>query len=263
MPVRCLVINLPLAWERREAIEHEFSKVGLTYELWAAVDGHRLTDEDHRSIDHDGRRRLGLRPLDNSSVACLLSHLSIVRHLAESEDDMVAIFEDDARLHPDLPDVLDALDGKSEKFDIVKLQRNGSPPYYPVYQLLPSHSLGRVRYYDRGGYGYVITRHAARHLLERFPTTYWEIDQLIPRFWDNGLMNVLYVNPPVVYHDDVLPSYIEAKRLQARLAHRRLVRRSPVAAARRLYAGAGRSVRRWFRFRELRRRDRDIDPYGF
>ena len=35
-------------------------------------------------------------------------------------------------------------------------------------------------------------------------------------------MNVLYVNPPVVYHDDVLPSYIEAKRLQARLAHRRL-----------------------------------------
>ena len=151
--MRCLVINLPLAWERREAIEHEFSKVGLTCELWPAVDGHRLTDEDHRAIDHDGRRRLGLRPLDSSSVACLLSHLSVVRHLAESEDDMVASFEDDAKLHPDLPDVLDALDGKAEKFDIVKLQRNGSPPYYPVYQLLPSHSLGRVRYYDRGGTG--------------------------------------------------------------------------------------------------------------
>ena len=68
---------------------------------------------------------------------------------------MVAIFEDDARLHPDLPDLpdaLDALDGTAEKFDIVKLQRNGAPPYYPVYQLLPSRSLGRVRYYDRGGY---------------------------------------------------------------------------------------------------------------
>ena len=93
-PVRCLVINLPLAWERREAMEHEFGKVGLTCELWPAVDGHRLTDEDHQAIDHDGRRRLGLRPSDSSSAACLLSHLSGVRHLAESEDDMVAIFED-------------------------------------------------------------------------------------------------------------------------------------------------------------------------
>ena len=60
--MRCLVINLPLAWERREAIEHEFSKVGLTCELWPAEDGHRLTDENHRSIDHDGRRRGGEAP---------------------------------------------------------------------------------------------------------------------------------------------------------------------------------------------------------
>ena len=31
--MRCIVINLPLAWERREAVEHEFRKVGLDYEL--------------------------------------------------------------------------------------------------------------------------------------------------------------------------------------------------------------------------------------
>ena len=150
----------------------------------------------------------------------------------------MVVFEDDARLHPTLLDVLDALDaleGKANLFEVVKLQRNSDPPYYPVHRLSPSHTLGRTRYYDRGGYGYVITRHAARHLLKQFQTTYREVDQLIPRFWDNGLENVLYVNLPVVYHDDLLPSYIEAKRLQARLAHRRLIRRNPAAAGRRLW----------------------------
>ena len=261
--MRCIVINLPLAWERREAIDREFRQVGLSFEYWPAVDGHRLTEEDHQFVDHAGRRRLGLRALDDSSVACLLSHLAIIRHLAKGNDDMAAIFEDDARLHPDLPNVLDALDGKAEKFDVVKLQRNTKTRYYPVHELLPYHTLGRVKYHDRGGYGYVITKHAAQHLIDRFPTTYWEIDQLIPRFWDNGLERVFYANPPVVFHDEILPSYIESKRLQARISYRKQILRSPITILRKLYAGANRGVRRWAMFRRLRRQDLASDPMEF
>ena len=261
--MRCVVINLPVAWERREAIDHEFRKVGLEYELWPAVDGHSLTDADRAAIDHRTRERLGLRPMDDSSTACLLSHYAVLRHLVESGDEMLAVFEDDARLHPGIVDVLDALDGKAGKFDVVKLQRRDSAPYFPVHQLTPAHSLGRLKYYDRGGDGYVITRRAAVHLLERFSVTHWEIDQIIPRFWDNGLRNILYVNPAVVMHDELLPSYIEGKRLRARVEHRALLRRSPIVMARRAYAGVERGIRRWRIFRELRRQDRDIDPYGF
>ena len=102
--MRCIVINLAVAWERREAIDHEFRKVGVAYELWPAVDGHGLTDDDLQAVDQDARAHLGLCRLDRSSLACLMSHMAVLRHLVESEDDMLAVFEDDARLHPDLAD---------------------------------------------------------------------------------------------------------------------------------------------------------------
>ena len=105
--MRCIVINLPVAWERREAIDHAFHKVGLEYEIWPAVDGHCLTESDRAVIDLLARARLGVRPMDDSPTACLLSHYAVLRHLVESEDEMLAVFEDDARLHPDVVDVFD------------------------------------------------------------------------------------------------------------------------------------------------------------
>ena len=261
--MRCIVINLPVAWERREAVEHEFRKVGLDYEVWPAVSGFDLTDDIKGSVDHAARDRLGMRRLDDFSVACLLSHMAVLRDLVNGTDDMAAVFEDDARLHPDLPNVLDALEGKAGKFDVVKLQRLTSLPYYPVYQLLRSHSLGRVRYHDRGAYGYVITRYAAAQLLERFPHPVHEIDMIMPRFWENGLRNVLYVHPPVVFHDEATPSYIDHTRLPVRVAHKRAAKRNPIVIGRRLVAGVRRAVYRRIVFRQLRRQDRDIDPYGF
>ena len=262
--MKCFVINLPAACERRVAIDREFRKVGLPYELWPAVDGHDLAEKDLRAIDRGGRLRAGLAPLDTMAAACLLSHLSVFRQLEESGDDMVAIFEDDARLHPDLPDVLEALDGKANKFDVVKLNRTDRLlPYFPVYQFMRSHGLGRVKYQDHGAYGYVITRRAAAHLLERFPRPVHEIDWIVPRFWENGLQRVLYVDPPVVFHDDILPSYIEDDRVESRLKYRRLMRRNPLIFAQRMRAALRRSVRRYYLFRKLRKRDRDIDPSSF
>ena len=262
--MKCFVINLPDACERRVAIDREFRKVGLPYELWPAVDGHDLTDKDLRAIDRGSRLRAGLAPLDTMAAACLLSHLAVFRRLQESGDDMVAIFEDDARLHPDLPDVLEALDGRADKFDVVKLNRSCQPtPYFPLYRFMRSHSLGRVKYQDHGAYGYVITRHAAAHLLERFPRPVHEIDWIVPRFWENGLRYVLYVDPPVVFHDDILPSHIEQDRVESRLKYRRLMRRNPLVFVQRMRAALRRSLRRYYLFRRLRESDRNIDPSGF
>lgn len=262
--MRCIVINLPLAWERREAIESEFRRAGLDYELWPAISGFDLTDDIKNSVDHETRDHLGMRRLDDATVGCGLSHMAVFRHLLESGDEMVAVFEDDARLHPDLPDVLDALSGKAQNFDIIKLQRRYTHlTYVPVYQLLPSYSLGRVRYSDVGAYGYVITRHAAAHLLQRFPHPVHEIDWIIPRFWENGLRHVFYVNPPVVFHDDILPSYIDGHSERTRTVLRAQVRRDPRIAVRRLTAGMARHYRRWRGFQALRCMDRGIDPFGF
>ena len=96
VPMRCVVINLPVASERREAIGREFGKVGLDYEIWEAVDGSRLTEEELASVDNETRNRLGYDEMDRPALACLLSHTAALRSLADSEDEVIAVFEDDA-----------------------------------------------------------------------------------------------------------------------------------------------------------------------
>ena len=243
--MRCIVINLPLAEERRESIHEEFSRVGLTYQLWTAISSFDLTNNQKCLIDNQARERIGLNHLGNGAIACLLSHLAVLHHLTISEDKMVAIFEDDARLHPDLPKVLNALEKEKRPFDIVKLQRRKKHRlYYPVYSLMSSYSLGRVKYHDPGAYGYVITRRAAHHLLDRFPRPACEIDGILPKFWENGLRNILYVDPPVIFHDDTLPSYIEGQRSSRTQRNLRILGRRAVAYAMR-------AIRRWYMFRSL------------
>lgn len=259
--MRCVVINLPVAWERREAIKHEFEKVGLEYEMWQAVDGFRLTDEELQSVDNETRNRFGVQELDNASLACLLSHTAVLKSLVDSEDSMIAVFEDDAILHPDVVDVLDALEEQPDKFDVVKLQRSHDcqRAYFPVHQILPGHTIGRVRFHDFGCYGYVITKDAARRILGLFPLPVFEIDWIIPRYWENGLNHIYYLNPPAVFHNDSLPSYIERQRSEARMAGRGRRKREPRFLFRKLYGHLTSAIRRRRGFRKLRKIDREIN----
>jgi len=257
--MRRIVINLPVARERREAIKHEFHKIGLEYELWPAISRFDLTSDTRQLVDQKARARRGMFPMDDGTIACNLSHYAVLRSLADSGDDMAAIFEDDAKLHPDIVNVLDALEGKADKFDVVKLQRRRKRPYLPVFHLTRQHTIGRIRYHDFGGEGYVITRRVATYLLNKFPRPFYEIDQIIPRYWETGLRRILYLDPPVVFHEECLPSYIEDIRRPARYASYR----NPVLTKRRFVATIKRVFKRRTMFHQLRREDRNVDPLSF
>ena len=92
-------------------------------------------------VDGDRRRRLGLRPHDNGSIACWLTHREVMRDLVANGPEMMAVFEDDARLTPKLPEVLDALELKPFSFDVVSLYRG-----HPRRAFIPCFALtGRLR----------------------------------------------------------------------------------------------------------------------
>lgn len=262
--MRCVVISLQEAEERRAAITTRFQEIGLAFEFFDAVSPRDLDEETWRFVDREERERLGVYRLDGGSVCCLLSHLEVLFELIESGDDMVAVFEDDAILHPDLPEILAALEGKADRFDVVKLQRrNQSRPYFPVYSLTDVHTLGRVKYHDRGADGYVITRSAAAHLRNRFPRPIHEIDWIIPKFWDSGLWHVYYLDPPVVFHDDDGPSYIRGSRDEALIHNRIELRSNFCILTRRITAFAIHGIRRWWAFHKLRREDRRTERRRF
>ena len=253
--MRVVLINLAHAKVRRERMAAAFARIGLEFDVWPAVDARIVTDKDRELVDHEARRRLGLYPIPDGSLANTLSQRAAMGDLVENGPETMAVFEDDATFDDALPEVLSALEVRCDLFDVVVLQRrNPGREFVPSISLPTGHTLGRVRFADYGSNGYVITRDAARRFLERTPRMVREIDQALSRFWDNGL-NVLYVDPPVVSHDRALESQIEETRQPSRAAHR-TARRRPAVFARRLAAAVSREVHRRILFRRLLRADR-------
>ena len=197
----------------------EFAAVGLPYEIKVAIDGRTLSADQLAQVDYEGRRRLGLYPQGNGSIGCWLTYREVMQELVANGPEMMAIFQDDVRLAPELPEVLNALEQKRFCFDVVALhRRRPQRPFVPCVSLTDQHQAGRVRFSDSGAEGFVISQAAARHFIDRTPKMILAIDHALLRFWRNGL-NVFYVNPAVVRHagvadSSVLPDTMAAKRLQ-------------------------------------------------
>ena len=253
--MRAVLINLERAQARRRQMAAEFARAGIDYEVWPAVDGRSLTEEDRKFVEQDGRRKLGLYPIPDGSVANTLSQRAAMRDLVANGPEMMAVFEDDARFDAALLAVLSALEEKSDLFDIVILQRrNLRKPFICCTTLATGHMLGRVRFADYGSNGYVITRSAAKRFLETNRRMTRELDLALSHFWENGL-NVLYVDPPVVSCDEALESQIEKTRHDNRFAHRRARRLRPDILVRRIATIIVQDTRRRIAFDKLRRTD--------
>ena len=256
--MRMFVINLARAEARRHRMHQQLIGLGLEAKFHAAVDGRQLTSEQYSQVDRDTRRRMGLKPQADGSIANWLSQRQVMQQIVKNGPEIIAIFEDDAELAPELPPVLEALEQCPLVFDIVKLNRRApSKPFVPCVQLSTGHSVGRVRYHDFGCEGYVITREAARRFLAATPKMMWEIDQAINYYWDNGL-NIFYLDPPVVFHEGQGDSQIEADRSAARQQYRNS--ENPLSA---LWRRGITGTRRYFlRHRAFRRRIQEDEMSG-
>ena len=252
--MRIVVINLKRATERRERVAREFAAVGLAYGIREAVDGRVLSDEQLSQVDWESRRRLGFDPPADGGIANWLTQREAMRDLVENGPDMMAVFEDDVRLEPDLPVVLEALEKRQFDFDVVALQRrHPGRRFFPCIALTDRHTAGRVRYSDSGSEGYIITRAAARHLLNITPKMVLSTDHAVLRYWYNGL-NVFYVDPPVVHHGGYEDTFIGTDRA----ASHRLRTESDytVSLWKRAVTGVSRSMQKYLAFRRLVLADR-------
>ena len=250
--MRLFVVNVKLATERRLRMERQLESLGLKATFHRALDARELSEEDYARVDRESRRRLGLWPQADGSIANWISQRQVMREIVDSGTEIAAIFEDDAGLAPELPVVLQALESRPFSFDIVKLNRRSlRRTFIPVELLATGHRLGRVRYHDYGNEGYVITRDAAHHFLSNTPKMMWEIDQALPRFWESGL-DVYYLDPPVVFHDERNDSQIEQFRQISRKKQRD-TDGAIVVFWRRVGSALVRAVRRRLAFRRLMR----------
>ena len=252
--MRTFVINLKRAVKRRERIAVEFDQHHLPYELHEAIDGESLMPRHYALVDYEARHRLGLRPSGPESIATWFSHREVMQRIVDEGQNVAAVFEDDARLSPAVPEVLQVLESRTFPFDVVSLYRSDKHmkrPFVDGFPLTDACTLGRVRFSDVGTVAYVITREAASHFLRTTPVMVLSIDHAMLRFWISGL-NVYYASRALVTHGGADDSFIKPGRALARELRRK--KDMPVRIGyRRLLAGAHRFVVRRTAFRRLRR----------
>ena len=204
-PVPCIVINLPRAEARRTAMRRQFETVGMEFKILDAVDWRDLGEADFALVDRKSRDREGRRPLSDGMVACHLSHRKALAGVAAGEDDLVAVFEDDVTLAPELGGTLDALarlHASGWEFDFVFLHRQSmDKPFVPLKRVDDNIRLGITRFSDFGVLGCVASRKGANRFLENCPGIVYQIDHTLHAYWETGL-NVFSLETPVVFHEN-------------------------------------------------------------
>jgi len=200
--MRIILINLDEDVERRERVEGRLAKLGLRWERLSAVHGTRLAPAHSPLVDRVAQARRGLR-FAPGEIGCWLSHRMAQRMVAEGGDDMALILEDDLAIHESLPEVLDGLErGAAGAFDIIRLHRcKRHRRYLPVRSIGAGRTIGLVRPADSGALAYVLSREAARLLIDRVPRMVHLADHTLYQHWTHGLV-VCSVDPPLVLHDD-------------------------------------------------------------
>ncbi len=200
--MKCIVINLSRAAARREAMRKQFETLGIEFEIFDATDWRDLGEKDWALVDRESRDREGRRPLSNGMIACHLSHRKVLEGVVAGEDELVAVFEDDVTLAPEIGSALEALVRLYDsgwEFDFVFLHRHSKDkPFIPLNKVDESIRLGITKFSDWGTQIYVVSKKGANRLLKRFPKIINRTDHTLHAYWENRL-NVFSLETPVVF----------------------------------------------------------------
>ncbi|MBQ6008362.1 MAG: glycosyltransferase family 25 protein [Kiritimatiellae bacterium] len=163
MPLKTFVINLERDTERMVSIDCQLRKLGLAYERVSAVYGKDMSVEERREVFSAFRWWCAMgRPVAPAEIGCALSHYKIYRQMVEDEKlPYCCILEDDIALSPQFNSTLR---GVERWIDPMKSQVVILNDHQNAYGGLSAgiHSSPGGTCTD----GYVLTRVAARNLLE-------------------------------------------------------------------------------------------------
>ena len=220
--MRIIVINLARAIERKEKISAQFKNIGIECEFLGAIDGREITDKDRSLVDNEKRKRITKYPLTDNEIACWLSHKNAMLSLLASNEEMIAIIEDDAVLSPEFANVIKNIEKSNIKFDVIDLHRKFKKGEFFVtcHKLIDRHAVGRIGRSHMGAIGYIISRNGAQKFLDYAPRFAHAIDKEMRRYWANGL-DIYGLETPIVSHNDSEHSYIDETRGQERPKERK------------------------------------------
>ncbi len=207
------VISLEADRERHAFMQRQLEGLGIPFRFFNAVDGRKMTPAAlEAAAPGGGVDYCGL--LTPGEIGCALSHLAVIRMIAESEHQYGAVMEDDVFLMPEARKFLD------EQF-------LRALPAFDIFQLGSKYARGprlalsignidghEMRVLPRCSFsmcGLIYTREAARSITASIADISAPIDNMI--FYDRrpfGL-RVVELRPSVVRQNDELASAIGSR----------------------------------------------------
>lgn len=199
------VIALKDSTKRRADISARLNALGLEegngFKFIDAVLGKALPDAEKNRLLSRQRQDYLQSPMSDGALGCLMSHRIIWQKMQDEKIRMAVVLEEDAILNPDLPDVLMRLEKLNGCFDIINLHDRQGKRLIDIAQISDKYRLTTTRYNAICTVSYVISRNAAKRLLDiSFPFIF-EVDVLMNRWWDHGLQTMV-VQPALVREDD-------------------------------------------------------------
>ena len=201
--LRAFYLNLDQETRRRQSIEHQLGRFGLTAQRVDAVDGSQPLPAELSTYFSPGH------VMDAGALGCYASHIKAWREILRQDLPHALVLEDDAVLAPDLSRLLtDLVMALPRGWDMVHL---GSEPDRAVCEIarVGSHGIVQFSRVPPGTVGYLLSRAGAQKLLQAEPKV-WPIDTDTRRPWLFGLAVYGVVAPPI-QHDWSVPSTIRAR----------------------------------------------------
>ena len=164
--MRILLINPDDYTDRLHWMESQFSRLGLTFERIPACKPEELSEDRIRQIHATCESGMVRKPIE---IAANISHKRCWRIIADGNDPYVCVFEDDVHLSPDAAKFLSTSSWIPDGAELIKIETfNFEVAYFYKHPIAAfDRTLFRLKGFHPGAAGYIISRDAARMLLEK------------------------------------------------------------------------------------------------
>ncbi len=219
------VINLQRQAERRQHMTALLDRLGMAAEFVNAVDGQALTPGERAAYDPARARRVYGVEMRDGEIACCHSHNRIYARMVRDRIETALILEDDVTIDARLPGVIsELLASPFRDWDVIRLDcKRGrvidppSPKFRgrQVLGLSDGAGLFRLQTHVLGVGAYLIRQEGAARMLKYAERIFMPIDQMMDRFWENGIIPYV-VRPFPVHQGDEFGSHAGDRSLDQR-----------------------------------------------
>ncbi|TMV05664.1 glycosyltransferase family 25 protein [Ruegeria sediminis] len=209
--VQTYVLSLKSSRDRRLAVQSQFDRYGLPFQFFDAL-GDAAADATllHNHYDSEMNRKHFKRPMSSPEGYCYLGHRAIWQHLADSDEDVAMVLEDDFRFVADPRPMLAASASKNLRGVMIKLD-GGSEIEGTTIGKMGKAALVQRKVLTARTTGYLIGRDAAKSLLASSERFYRPIDLDLKHFWEHGVP-IFLLKPAVVCERDDCASLLSTDR---------------------------------------------------